>query len=122
MSAHRIFGVLAGDADVRVDAGSLQYGVYIELAPSSTHADPIVAHRDYGMRAAGHRAAVLAADKLRRGARVFVHCLGIGLGHTAGQEAAIRCVGVDFIELLDRPAPRHEPREPAHQAAIDPTT
>jgi hypothetical protein len=37
------------------------------------------------------------------------------------KEAAIRCVGVDFIELLDRPAPRHEPREPAHQAAIDPT-
>lgn len=121
MSAHRIYGVLACDAAVRLDAGSLQYGVYIELAPASTHAEPVVAHRDYGVQAAGHRAAQLAARKLRRDARVYVHCLGIGLGHTAGQEAAIRCVGVDFIELLDRPAPRHEPREPAHQAAIDPT-
>lgn len=117
MSRHRIFGTLSHSATVRLDRASMQYGVYIELAPSSTHADPIVAHIDHGIGARGHRSAIVAAKRLKHGARVYVHCLAIGLGHTASQppRAAIRCIGTDLIEQLDRPAEHTQPAERAEE-------
>lgn len=100
MSQHRIHGVLTRDAWVCRDRGG-NYAVYVELTDTSEKRVPIVAKRDCGHDTPGAITANAAARHLRQGCRVYVHCVGIGLGATTRQEAAIRCCGVDHIELLD---------------------
>lgn len=102
MSQHRIYGVLARTAWVARDSGG-NYALHVDIRPSASHVEPIVAKWDFGHDTPGAQAADRAARHMRQGARVYVHCLGIGLGHTLNSQAAIRCIGVDRIELLDVP-------------------
>ncbi len=100
MSQHRIHGTLTRDAWVCRDRGG-NYAVHVDLTDPNVKFVPIVAKRDCGHDTPGALTANAAARHLRAGCRVYVHCVGIGLGATARQEAAIRCCGVDHIELLD---------------------
>lgn len=104
---HRIVGRLTRDAHACAAQGGA-YVVWLEMTqPEATHADantPIVAACQMGFGTSAVVAANSKAYTLRKGTRVRVWCIGIGLGHTRDDEAAIRLFGVDMVEVIPAPA------------------
>lgn len=95
---HRVIGVLARDAQVRICAGGA-YVLDIEMTQRREEA-PIVARRQYGHGASAAIAAHSAANCLRRGTTVEAWCAGIGIGYTADDTSAIALRGVDQITAM----------------------
>ncbi len=112
MTTQRLSGTLARDAEARITAPDGTYRIYIEL--EATPDMPAV--RAYRQYAAGNVAAMVArsaANQLRRGAGVYVHCRG--LHHTETRDGLVLlCVDVEQIEPLGK-APTRTEAEPRQQ-------